>query len=193
MVWNIPSPSHWGNVLWFYSKVSKSNTIKISSLVKRQTFSKFSEKRWTFRSPWQPEALLISEENRVSYAEKRIISSKNAPGALRPKCLTPSQVWGKAKIGFSKMENQSKELPILVTQKWATNLSFRHSRRKHEESLFQWPLFPNSGKNLRTFRYACFPILGSELLCFIRIGAGQSRDGGMKFQPAAERLLPCYS
>lgn len=28
-----------------------------------------------------------------------------------------------------------------------------------------------------------------ELLCFVRIGAGQSREGGIKSQPAAERPL----
>lgn len=37
-----------------------------------------------------------------------------------------------------------------------------------------------------------FPKLESKF-CFIRIGAGQSRDGGMKFQPAAERSLLIYS
>lgn len=46
------------------------------------------------------------------------------------KCLTPSQVWGKANIGFSKMENQSKKPPMLVSQKMSNQSEFSSFKKK---------------------------------------------------------------
>lgn len=95
-----------------------------------------------------------------------------------------------ANIGCSKMNNQSE----FSSFKKKTRRGIISVPLLQEMSVFHFlKAFLNRGVNSIPLLPNLLPKIGKRLLCFVRIGVGQSRDGGMKFQPAAERSLLIYS